>query len=364
MRADSKQRIARYSDPELEVDGWVVVDSEQSGMAFGGCRFSLDVDENMVRELAYCMTLKLAGHGLPVGGAKGGLRVDPTRPDIMLVAQRFGAATRDLLQSTAVIGKDLGATNEILDNVYLGLGQDQLAIVKKRFPNCEARRIRDFTGYQSHMTGFGVAIAVDTALDSKTSGLDVLIQGYGAVGQGAAIRLAALGAKIIGFSDHLKAVYRRGGFNLNELQSCSVGGIIDIEKLGPQTEILPRDLLLSREADILVLAATSNCINTEIAESFQCDLVAEGANFPILPDASTALLRRKITVIPDVIANSASSALVGLQMASGNSISDTDLWDKIQSNIRRTTAQSKADAIKLGCDLKTAYQRGLRIPVS
>ena len=140
---------AEYSfvDPVTGSQGWLVVDTLVNGLSFGGFRFHVNVTEDEVRELARCMTRKLACHGLPTGGAKAGLAIDPTHPTSGSVISRFAAHVREPLLSHVMLGKDMGATDAMLDRVYDTLDVPQMHVTQavhglKKIPH----RLRDLQG--------------------------------------------------------------------------------------------------------------------------------------------------------------------------------------------------------------------------
>lgn len=89
--------------------GWLAVDTLVGGLAFGGLRVDPGVTRRDVEDLARVMTWKLAGHGLPVGGAKGGLRASPGEPGLPEKLARFAEAAAPLLRDRVVLGRDAGA---------------------------------------------------------------------------------------------------------------------------------------------------------------------------------------------------------------------------------------------------------------
>lgn len=354
--------VVQVNDESLDLEGYVVVNSLSNGMAFGGCRFDPSVTREDVMHLAQCMTWKLASHGLPVGGAKGGLRVDPKDPRILEKVAAFGRAASRVLENRAVLGKDLGASNELLDHLYASISLPQMHIVRRRFPSSSVpERLRDLKGYIPHMTGQGVAWAARAALNGAVSGKRVLIQGAGAVGLGSAFRLVEMGARIVGMNDQQTALFKPEGFSMDELSRLISGGLIQPKNAGAGVKVLKRDELLRQDADVLILAAGSNLVDGAMAEAIQCPLVIEGSNFGLLPEGRAVLFRRGIMAVPDVLANSASGAMVAFQMSSGNKYSIAELWPMIErnidSNVRSTLELARTEKM----DPRDAYVE-IRVP--
>lgn len=356
---DPPHSVSRFSVDGAE--GWLVVDTLRDGLAFGGFRFSPTVTEAEVRGLARAMTWKLAGHGLPTGGAKGGLRCDPSDPRLGGWLREFAAQCGEPLRRTAIVGKDMGATDTLLDRLYAELGQAQLGLVQPRAGGrgCPGR-LRDLTGYVPNMTGRGVAWAAAAALAGGLGGRRVAIQGAGAVGVGTAVRARELGAEVVAMSDAKGTVAASAGGALpvDELVGAvGPGGLIDGGRCGFTHEAATRDALLAAEADVLVLAASSHSVDEALAATVRAPLVVEGSNFGLTEGARAALEARGVVVIPDVIASSSSAAMVCHQLATGNAWPADELWGAIRGAIERSVALGLEGARRDRITVREAYLR-------
>lgn len=322
----------------MEYSGFIAVDAPSGRVSFGGLRIAPSVTPEIVLGLAQAMRLKYALHGLPVGGAKGGLRCHADYAHRPEVIRSFCQRAESLLKSQVIIGKDLGASNEWLDRCYQELGVPQLYLAQKKWSSDCPNRIRDLSGYVKHMTGLGVAWSTDAALKilgRSTEGARILVQGCGRVGFGSAVQLARLGAVLVGISDRNHALYHPDGIPLAELESAKdEWGMIRLSDCTFTHRRLKPDTLLSCEADVLVLAADSGLIDEALARTIQAPVIVEGANAPILPGGDQILHEAGRWVIPDVLASSSSSALVGHQMVSGNRRSPEETWHQIEMTIR------------------------------
>lgn len=348
--------VFEFSNNELGYEAFISLHTLKNGMAFGGCRFSPDLTKEEVIHLSQCMSLKLASHGLPVGGAKGGVQVDPRQDNFFEIAKDFGKKAKEVLTSKVIIGKDLGATNEALDTIYEAVGAPQLNIVQKKYPEKKVPdRIRELTGYRKHMTGLGVAYATRASFDDQLNDVRVIIQGSGFVGLGTAVRLTAMGARVVGISDAHGAIYNEDGIDLKDLEAVIDSGVILFDKINFPHKKLERDELFSQEAEVLVLAATSNSVTEKMAASVKCNKVIEGSNFGLLPGARKVLFEQGVVTIPDVIASSSSAAMTSHQLASGNSYLEDDLWQKIESTIEDTVKNSMKMSLELNVDVRTVY---------
>jgi len=353
------QEVHRVWSPELEIEAWLVIDSMQDGLSFGGARFRCGTTEAEVRELARSMSWKLAGHGPPIGGAKAGFACDPGHPALPAFLKLFAQTLRPILQSRVILGKDLGASDALLDLLYREVGSPQLAPVRAKHPGgAVPSRLRDLVGYRRHMTGLGLAVACDEALGEDLCGQRVLIQGFGAVGAGSAARLVERGAVVVGVSDISGSVINPAGLPLDLLLSASApDGHLDRAKLAELGDFASCDALFSVDADLLVIAASSHSVTAELASGVKTAWVAEGANFGLTPEARSVLHRRGVRVLPDILANSAAAAMACRQMACGNLLDEGALWDAITGSIRENTRRAIARAQADRCTLRTAWLR-------
>jgi glutamate dehydrogenase (NAD(P)+) len=334
----------------------VVLDSDQP-LSFGGTRIDPGTTRGMVRELADNMRLKLAGHGSPVGAAKAGLRASPQDPQLKTRLAEFADGCRELLTSNTILGKDMGAQQWMIDEIYARLGIGQLDLARpRRGAARRPERLRDLEGYQPGMTGKGVVWSIEQALGGDVRGARVLIQGFGVVGSAVARYLSGAGARVIGVSDRTKAVYDGEGLGLDGLIAATdESGLVQEARL-PCT-VGARDELLAREADALVLAAGSHVVDVEVASRIRSPLVVEAANAAITDPARATLHRRGVRVVPDVVANSASAALVAHQLASGNTRPPVELWGLIEHSIRSSTDEVERVSQRFDIDSKAAFRR-------
>jgi glutamate dehydrogenase (NAD(P)+) len=351
-------KVFEVKDRKLEIVGWLVVDSVNHGLAVGGIRISPSVTLQTVKDLAFGMTLKLAGHGLPVGGAKAGFQCSPNDPKIDEKLFRFGELAREALSEHFVMGRDLGTSNEFIDRIYEGVGKPQLALMRREHPGKKSipDKLRELKGYRSHMTGQGVAFASLAAL-GDLKGMRVLIQGAGAVGVGSAYCLHELGAVICGISDETGAIFRPKGETPDWFANLIQEGRIQwdkVQSLDPEARV-ERDLILFKKTDLLVLAANSRCIDLGMSKKIVAQAIVEGANIPFQKEAEAFIEKKGALIIPDVIANSSTSTVIAHQLASGNALEKDQVWGRIRSSIFESIARSKEIAVSKKMSLKQAY---------
>lgn len=336
-------------DPESGLGATLVV-MRPEGLCFGGTRFSASSSTEEVVELARCMEVKLHPHTLVVGGAKAGFFCDPDHPELprlmALAAERWSA----ILRERVMLGKDMGASNALMDGFYEHVGAIQLAPIRASTP---LARLRELSGYRVHMTGLGVAWAVSAYVGHSLAGLRVAIQGAGAVGLGTAIRLTRMGAVVVGLSDVHRAVHFRAPPDEARLVSLVSEGF-GMPAAGDGLEWISRESLFELPVDVVVLAASSNSVGSAVAEKLSASFVVEGSNFGLQNKARVVLQARSVPVIPDVIASSASAAMVARQLASGGGLSDEALWFEIERCIREQVVLRRAESLERGISMRTA----------
>ena len=302
-----------------------------------------------VEELARAMSWKLGCHGSPTGGSKGGIRVQPSDPDTPRLLNHYGEQVAHWLQESVVLGKDMGATDALIDGMYRHLGFSQLAPIG----SSSLTQLREFEGYRKHMTGLGVAFASRAACGGSLQGVRVAIQGSGLVGLGAALRLSEEGARVVGMSDIDRALFWPNGLPLDEVQKYAAGhrDLRDIES----GEAGPRDSLFETEADVLILAASSYSVTEEAVNQIRAPLVVEAGNMAFQPAARTRIHARGIEVIPDVIASSSSAAMVSRQLAAGGKLSERDLWSAIEESICNAVLKHRQSARRSRKTIRDEY---------
>ncbi len=357
LSTHTRPRVIEVVEPSLGLEGYLAVDTVRNGIAFGGLRIDPSVTRSMITDLSRRMSLKLAPHGAPVGGAKAGLRGSPTDPRLTRWLEVFARRCSGELRNRTMLGKDMGATDEALAALYRSLGIPQLHVMRETTGNrANETRIRELRGYRRHMTALGIAWSAGAVLTNDFRGRRVLIQGFGAVGAGVAVRLSRMGAVIVGVSDRQRGFYHADGLPCEALlRARTPGNELDRERCLFPHEVIPRDALVSADADLLVLAAGSYLVDRKAAARIRCPLVIEGANIGLKECAQAELHRRGVTVVPDVIANSTSAALVGHQLASGNALTRRAVWTRIRSALESAVHRTLAHAERAGIPSHQAF---------
>jgi len=277
------------------------------GPTKGGTRFSANLDIGEVAALAVWMSWKCALAGLPYGGAKGGVTVDPralSRHELEAVSRRYMTEMIPFVgPHTDVMAPDMGTNEQVMawfmDTYSMYQGRTVMEIVTGK-PVATGGTLG-----RKEATGRGVAYLVERAMGRigvKMAGATAVVQGFGNVGSITAASLDARGVKLVGVSDHTACYVDPRGLDVPALlRHAETHGAL----AGFATELAadPADLL-AQPCDILVPAAMERVIDAGMAARLQCRVLAEAANGPTTPDADEVLeQRRDIFVLPDILCN-------------------------------------------------------------
>jgi len=279
------------------------------GPTKGGTRFAPSVDIGEVAALAIWMSWKCALVGLPYGGAKGGIRIDPTkisRRELEAVSRRYMQEMIPFVgPHVDVMAPDMGTNEQVMawfmDTYSMYQGRTVTEIVTGK-PVTSGGTLG-----RREATGRGVAHLAKRVMNELSINMNqatAVIQGFGNVGSYAALELQQFGLKVIAVSDHTGALYNEAGLDIPALmkhtsEHGSIAGFSSQMQFDPEQ-------ILTLKCDVLVPAAMERVIDAEVAEKLQCRVLAEGANGPTTPDADLVLEKRQkdIFLIPDILCNS------------------------------------------------------------
>ena len=278
------------------------------GPTKGGTRFSPSVDIGEVAALAIWMSWKCALTGLPYGGAKGGITVDPRA----LSARELEGLSRRYMQEmipfvgphTDVMAPDMGTDEQVMawfmDTYSVYQGKTVMEIVTgKPVESGGTIGRREATGRGVVHTVLRAAEHIGLLLQSATA----IVQGFGNVGSVTAVELMRRGVSVIGVSDHAACLYDAAGLPI-EAMVAHVALHGSLAGFGSQVACDP-ETFLTLPCDILVPAAMERAIDAKMAAGLRCRILAEGANGPTTPEADAVLDQRRddIFVVPDILCN-------------------------------------------------------------
>ncbi len=288
--------------------GYRVQHSTLRGPAKGGLRFHPAVNIDEVKALAAWMTFKCAVVGIPYGGAKGGVVVDPTKLskcELRRLTRRFAAAIAPIIGPDSDIpAPDVGTNAEMM-----GWIMDTYSMLKGHcVPGVITGKPIAVGGApgRNEATGRGVMLSTINILKKKgipVEGTTVAVQGFGNVGSITAKLLHEKGCKIIAASDVSGGVYCEDGLDIPALLSFTAGGKLLEGFDATGLKHISNEELLEVDCTVLIPAALENQINDKTVDKIKASIIVEAANGPTTVDSDAVLEKRGVTVVPDILAN-------------------------------------------------------------
>jgi len=303
----------RMDNGDVEIfKGYRVQHNNALGPYKGGLRYHPTIDIDSVKALAMWMTWKTSLAGLPYGGAKGGIQIDPKKysnTELERITRRF----------TYALGENIGPEHDIPAPDVNTNAQTMAWIadtyMSTKAPSERSKNQHVVTGKptgsgglegRDRATGFGVFLTIKYWAENKKidlKGKTFIVQGFGNVGYWAAHFLELEGAKMIGVQDAFGTITNAEGISVEDLLDYTKknnGNFVGF----PKSTSLAKEDFFGLECDICIPAALGNQITKENAPNIKAFLVAEGANGPTTVEAERILLDRGIEIIPDILCNS------------------------------------------------------------
>jgi glutamate dehydrogenase (NAD(P)+) len=330
------------------------------GPTKGGIRYHEDVDLGEVSALAMWMTWKCALMHLPFGGAKGGVRIDPTvlsRPELQRLTRRYTSEIINMIGPDRDIpAPDMGTDEQVMAWL-MDTYSEQVGYTVPTVVTGKPVVLGGSLG-RKEATGRGLVYLIEAG--AKHTQLDLhsataVIQGFGNVGSNAARFLEELGTRIVAVSDVSTGIYNPRGLSVTSL--CQYVQENRTLRGFPDGEEISNEQLLELPCDILVPAALQNQITADNADRIQCKLLAEGANGPTTLEADEILEDKGVFLIPDVLGNAGGVTVSYFEWVQGTQ-NYTWTLDEINSRLHRilsdafhrTTMRAQRDKL----DLRTA----------
>lgn len=350
----------RMDNGEVEIfKGYRVQHNNALGPYKGGLRYHPTIDIDAVKALAMWMTWKTSLAGLPYGGAKGGIQIDPKKystAELERITRRFAYA----------LGDNIGPEHDIPAPDVNTNAQTMAWIadtyMSTKTPSERSKNQHVVTGKpigsgglegRDRATGYGVYLNIKYWAEHKNINLKnktFIVQGFGNVGYWAAHFLEQDGAKMIGVQDAYGSLMNTNGILVEELSNYSKanqGSIIGYSQALP----IDKDEFFGLDCDICIPAALGNQITENNASKIKAFLIAEGANGPTTVEAEKILLERGVEVIPDILCNSGGvigSYFEWLQNRNG------ELWelDEILAKLDKKLKEAFKKVLKTTIDRK------------
>lgn len=300
----------KMDDGSLEIfEGYRVHHSTVRGPGKGGIRYSPEVNLDEVKALAIWMTWKCSLLNLPLGGAKGGVCVDPrklSKNELERLTRRY---TSEIIN---IIGPDIDIpapdvnTNAqvmawIMDTYSMNKGRSVPGVVTGK-----PIEIGGSVGREP-ATGMGLYFILEAMCEKLTFEMKsqkIVVQGFGNVGGTIADLLYKEGCKVMAVSDISGGLYFSEGLEIDKLLEWTREGNYLKDYTDKRYELITNDELLTIDCDVLIPAALENQITHKNANNIKSKIILEGANGPVTPKADRMLFEKGILVLPDILANS------------------------------------------------------------
>ena len=273
----------------------------------GGVRFHPNVNMDEVKALSIWMTIKCCVAGIPYGGGKGGITLDPrnySEAELERIARAYSEAISPLIgEKIDIPAPDVNTNGKIMSWMVDAYEN----VVKHSAPGVFTGKPVEFGGSlaRTEATGYGVNFAAVQALEKlgkDVKGATYAIQGFGNVGYHTGYYAHKAGAKIVAVSTVDVAIYNENGLDMEAIiKEYQEKGFITNEA-GYGKEISNAELL-ALEVDVLAPCALENQLTSENAGKVRAKIVVEGANGPTTPEADVILRQNGVLVVPDILAN-------------------------------------------------------------
>jgi glutamate dehydrogenase/leucine dehydrogenase len=341
---DTLLRPKKINKTEIDVNGksyeaYRIVHNNSLGPGKGGIRFHPNVTEDEVKSLAFWMSLKTSLLGLPFGGAKGGIKINPKE----LSKDELESVSRAYIKA---FYKDLGANKDIpAPDVYTNsqimawMLDEFESITEKKEPGMITGKPLELGGCElrADATSVGGVMIFDQIvrrLDKNKRDVKIVVQGFGNAGLNFAKILFEEGYSVIAVSDSKGGIYNKDGLEILEVIKAkqNKGSVTAYEN----AERISNEILLGLDTDFLVLAALEDQITNKNADDIKARYILELANGPITFEADQMLNKKGIMVVPDILCNAGGVVVSYIEWSrnlAGNIFDKGDLKKKFYNNM-------------------------------
>jgi glutamate dehydrogenase (NAD(P)+) len=324
------------------LEGYRVTHNIARGPSKGGIRYHPDVELDEVKALAMWMTWKCALMGIPFGGAKGGIRVDPkklSQGELQRMTRRYTSEIiNEIGPEKDIPAPDVGTNAAVMawifDTYSMNKGHSVLGVVTGKPLNVGGSLGR------LEATAHGALYCIQEAVRKRELRMDelrVAVQGFGNVGSFLAKFLAEQGATVIAVSDSRGGIFNESGLNMAAVlaHKQETGALEGLRG----AELITNEELLLLDCDVLAPCALEQVITSANADQVKARIIAEGANGPVTPAADEILDDRGVLILPDVLANAGGVVVSYFEWVQGL---QEYFWkeDEINSKLRDITTRA------------------------
>jgi glutamate dehydrogenase (NAD(P)+) len=322
--------------------GYRVTHNVARGPSKGGIRYHPDVTLDEVKALAMWMTWKCALMGIPFGGAKGGVVVDPkqlSRGELERMTRRY---TTEIINEIGPekdipapdVGTDGAVMAWIFDTFSMNKGHSVLGVVTGKPLTIGGSLGRE------EATARGALYCIRDAVakrDGRLDGMTVAVQGFGNVGSFLAKFLHEEGATVVAVSDSRAALYNARGIDIaaafaHKREHGTLAGLKDADQM-------TNDELLLLDVDILAPCALEQVITERNASQVKAPIICEGGNGPVTPAADAILEDKGVLILPDVLANAGGVVVSYFEWVQGL---QEYFWKETEVNAKLNDIMSRA----------------------
>lgn len=345
--------------------GYRVQHNNALGPYKGGLRYHPTVDIDAARALAMWMTWKTSLAGLPYGGGKGGIQLDPSKyskDELERITRRFTFALADNIGPEHDIpAPDLNTNSQTMAwiaDTYMSTRPPAQRSANQHVVTGKPIESGGLEG-RDRATGYGVFLNIKFWLNSNNQTLKrkrFIVQGFGNVGYWASYFLEQEGAKLVAVQDVSGSLQNPDGISVEALKDYSIANNGSIAGFG-EASPLDKDAFFGVDCDICIPAALGNQITSENAHLIKASLVAEGANGPTDISGEKILLDKGIAIIPDILCNSGgviASYFEWLQNRAGEMWLLAEVMEKLEKKLRHSFDSVYEYSKKENIDMRTA----------
>ncbi len=360
----------RMDDGSLQIfTGYRVRHDDTRGPTKGGLRYHPNVDMDEVKALAFWMTFKCAVMGIPYGGAKGGISVDPknlSRLELERLSRSFIEQIADFIGPDT----DIPAPDVYTNARIMGWMMDEYSKISRCYtPAVITGKPIPLGGSlgRDDATGRGVFYCIEELRKKRNwdpKDIKVAIQGFGNAGKHVANLLHQAGYTIVAVSDSQGGIYREQGFDIPSLIHAknSTRRVKAVYCEGSVCEAvdaqhITNEELLELPVDILIPAALENQITQKNAPNIKASVIVEAANGPVTSQADKILTEKNTLIIPDILANAGGVTVSYFEWAqnkNGYYWGEEEVHQKLQTIMAREFNNVYSFMENKACDMRTA----------